>query len=99
MGLRRLFQRKAATAAAPGPGPAQDLQARPPAPAKAPLSAEQEEDLRSAWAELTEAAERSKVISFRACTRAAGSWTENPAAVRAVAAILRDSPKDGRQTT
>lgn len=99
MGLRRFFQRKAATAAAAAPEPAYDHQSRTSLPAKAPLSAEQEEDLRSAWAELTEAAEQSKVISFRACTRAAGSWTENPAAVRAVAAILRDSPKDGPQTT
>jgi hypothetical protein len=91
MGLRRFFQRKAATAAAPAP------QSRTPLPAKAPLSSEQEEDRRSAWAELTEAAEQSKVISFRACTRTAGSWTENPAAVPAVAAILRDFPKDGQQ--
>ncbi|MFE5839887.1 hypothetical protein [Arthrobacter sp. NPDC056493] len=97
MSLRRLFQRKAA--AAPGRGPAPDLPAEPPAPSKAPLSAEQEEDLRSAWAQLTEAAERSKVVSFRACTRAGGSWTENPAAVRAIAVTLRDFPKDGAQPT
>jgi hypothetical protein len=99
MGLRRLFQRKGATAAAPSSGPAQELHAEPSVSARAPLTAEQEEDLRSAWAELTEAAEQSKVISFRACTRTAGSWTENPAAVRAVAAILRNSPKDDPQTT
>jgi hypothetical protein len=101
MGLRRLFQRKA-----PAPTPGTALQAPaaaqpgPPASEPAPpLSAEQAEDPREAWAELSEAAQQSKVLNFRACTRTGQPWAENPASVRAIAKILRDLPKDGPQTT
>jgi hypothetical protein len=101
MGLRRLLQRKA-----PPPSPAitsqalEVVRAGSPSPEQPPLSAEQAEDLRDAWAELSEAAQQSKVLNFHACTRTGqSSWAENPAAVRAIAAILRDFPKDGQQTT
>lgn len=100
MGLRRLFQRKAA-----GPAPAVTPQAREvvqeesSSKEKAPLSAEQAKDLREAWAELREAAQQSKVLNFHACTRTGQPWTENPASIRALAAILRDLPKDGQQTS
>lgn len=64
-----------------------------------PLSPELLEDLRCAWDELAEAAKASKVISFHACTRTGRSWTEDPAAVRAVAATLREFPDTDSQRT
>ncbi|WP_458113854.1 hypothetical protein M1D88_07155 [Arthrobacter sp. R1-13] len=62
-----------------------------------PLPLELLEDLRCAWDELTAAAKASKVTSFQACTRAGRSWTEDPAAVRAVAATLREFPVSDSQ--
>jgi hypothetical protein len=100
MGLRRLFQRKAAapvpavTSQAP-----ETAQGGPSSPGHAPLSAEQAEDLREAWAELSEAAQQSKVLNFHACSRTGHPWTEDRATIRALTAILRDLPKDGQQTT
>jgi hypothetical protein len=95
MGLRSLFQRKAATAAPVVPV----VEAAPHVP-DAPMSPELPEDLRCAWAELTEAAKHSKVTNFQACTRTGRPWTEDPAAVRAVAATLREFPDtDSRRTT
>lgn len=85
MGLRRLFQRKAATSAPLG------TDAAAPTPA-APMSPELQEELRVAWAELTEAANASKVTNFHACSRTGRPWTEDPVAVRAVAATLREFP-------
>lgn len=94
MGLRSLFQRKAATAAPIGP-----VVAAGPVPG-APMSPELQAELREAWAELTEAAKASKVTNFHACTRTARHWTEDPAAVRAIAATLREFPDtDSQQTT
>jgi len=94
MGLRSLFQRKAATAAPMGP-----VQAAAPVP-DAPVSPELAEELRVAWAELTEAAKASKVTNFHACTRTGQPWTEDPASVRAVAATLREFPEtNSRRTT
>lgn len=56
------------------------------------LSPEQLAELQTAWVELTEAARGSQVTSFHACTRAGGPWTEDPVAVRDVAATLREFP-------
>lgn len=95
MGLRSLFRRKAATAAPLGP-----VQVAAPVP-DAPVSPELPEDLRCAWAELAEAAKHSKVTKFQACTMTGRPWTEDPAAVRAVAATLREFPDTtagGRQS-
>jgi hypothetical protein len=86
MGLRSLFQRKAVTTARVSP-----VQAGNTGQDEA-LSPERQEDLQSAWVELTEAARGSKVTSFHACTRTGRPWTEDPAAVRAVAATLRLFP-------
>ena len=64
------------------------------------MSPELQTELREAWAELTEAAKASKVTNFHACTRTAQHWTEDPAAVRAIAATLREFPDtDSQQTT
>ncbi|MDQ1058544.1 hypothetical protein QFZ23_002445 [Arthrobacter globiformis] len=64
------------------------------------MSPELQEELSAAWAELTEAAKDSKVTSFQACTRTGLPWTKDPAAVRAVAATLREFPKtNSRRTT
>jgi hypothetical protein len=70
-----------------------------PSKEKVPLSAEQAEDLREAWAELSEVAQQSKVLNFHACARTGHPWTEDPASIRALTAILRDLPKDGQQIT
>jgi len=64
------------------------------------LSPERQEELQAAWVELTDAARGSKVTSFHACTRTGRPWTEDPAAVRDVAATLREFPDtDSRRTT
>jgi len=60
-----------------------------------PLSPEHPEDLQAAWAELSAAAKSSKVTNFHACTRSGRPWAEDPAAVRAVAATLREFPSLG----
>jgi hypothetical protein len=57
-----------------------------------PLTAEQLMELEEAWAELAAAQEASELTNFHACTRTGRSWTEDPAAVRAVAATLREFP-------
>jgi hypothetical protein len=86
MGLRSLFQRRAAAAAPVDPVPTVAVP-------DAPVSPELQKELRVAWAELTEAAKTSKVTTFQACTRTGRPWTEDPAAVRAVAATLREFPE------
>jgi hypothetical protein len=91
MGLRSLFQRKFAAAATVVP-----VQAAAHVP-DASMSPELVEELRVAWAELTEAARASKVTNFYACTRTGRPWTEDPAAVRAVAATLREFPDTDSQ--
>ena len=55
-----------------------------------PLPPEELAELQKAWAELTEAAKGSGVSGFHPCTRNGRSWERDPAAVRALAAILRD---------
>jgi hypothetical protein len=62
-----------------------------------PLSREQLAELQEAWVELAEAAKGSRVTSFHACTRTGRLWTEDPAAVRAVAATLREFPASDSQ--
>jgi hypothetical protein len=86
MGLRSLFQRKAATTARVSPVLAATAEQ------EEPLSTELQEQLQTAWVELTEAARGSNVTSFHACTRSGQAWTEDPAAIRAVAATLREFP-------
>lgn len=90
MHLKHLFHRRAKATGSPAP------ELAGAGAAKAPLA--QTKDLLEAWAELTEAAENSKVMSLHACTRSGIPWAQDPASVRAVAAILRDFP-DGQQTT
>lgn len=91
MGLRSLFHRKSHTTAPVGPVPADTADQNPPLPP------ERQDELRAAWGELAKAATGSKVISFHACTRTGQPWTEDPAAVRDVAATLRDFPVSDRQ--
>jgi hypothetical protein len=57
-----------------------------------PLTAEQLMELEEAWAELAAAAEASELTNFHACTRTGRPWTEDPAAVRAVAATMWEFP-------
>jgi hypothetical protein len=63
------------------------------------MSPELLEELRVAWAELTEAAKASKVTNFQACTRTGRPWTQDRAAVRVIAATLREFPETGSQRT
>jgi hypothetical protein len=91
MRFRSLFQRKAGTAARVSPVLAAT------AGQDEPLSTELQEELQAAWVELTEAARGSRVTSFHACTRTGRPWTEDPAAVRAVAATLREFPVSDSQ--
>jgi hypothetical protein len=56
---------------------------------------EQLAELEQARAELAQAAEGAGMTAFRACTRkGTTSWEDDPAAVRALAAILRDYHAD-----
>jgi hypothetical protein len=91
MGLRSLFQRKAVPTASVSPVLAATAEQ------EEPLSTEVQGELQAAWVELTEAARGSRVTSFHACTRAGRPWTEDPAAVRAVAATLREFPVSDSQ--
>jgi hypothetical protein len=90
MGLRSLFRRRPTTAGT--------AEATPAAAGPEALTAEQLVELEAAWAELSAAAEASEVTTFSACTRNGRSWTENAAAVRAVAATLRELPAAEDQT-
>lgn len=54
-------------------------------------------DLEDAWVELMEAARESQVLTFDAHTRSGQPWAEDPTAVRAVAAVLREYPLGKRQ--
>lgn len=64
----------------------------------APLTAEQEADLKDAWAELADAARESKVNNFQACSRGGKPWQDDPAAVRNLAALIRRVGKDDTGT-
>jgi hypothetical protein len=86
MGLRSIF-RKSARAA--GTGDSTPAAGGPET--REPLTAEQLMDLEDAWAELAAAQEASET-NFHACTRTGRSWAEDLAAVRAVAATLREFP-------
>jgi len=88
MGLRSFFQKSPARADVGRPVTAGQIESVE----REPLSPEQLAELQEAWVELTEAARGSKVTSFHACTRAGGPWTEDPVAVRDVAATLREFP-------
>ncbi|MDQ0619205.1 hypothetical protein [Arthrobacter globiformis] len=91
MRFKHLFHPKTKASGSPAP----ELSGR--CGANAPLA--KTGDLQEAWAELTEAAQGSKVMSFHAYTRTGTPWAQDPAAVRAVAAILREFPADGQHTT
>jgi hypothetical protein len=93
MGIRSLFRKRPATAAAGDSTPAEEG-----SETREPLTAEQLVELEEAWAELAAAAEVLEVTNFHACARTGRSWTENLAAVRAAAATLRDFPATGDQT-
>lgn len=98
MGLRSFFRRSPAGTDAGQPVCAMQIASvQITSVEKEPLSPEQLAELQEAWFELTEAARVSKVTSFHACTRAGGPWTEDPAAVRAVAATLREFPASDSQ--
>ena len=84
MRLRNLFHREPATATPMAAAP------ESAAPQDEPMSAEYLEELRAAWAELAEASKASTVPNFHACTRTGRPWTKDPAALRAIAATLRD---------
>jgi hypothetical protein len=90
MGLRSIFRKRPARA-----GTADATPAAGGPETREPLTVEQLMDLEEAWAELAVAQEASELTNFRACTRSGGSWTEDPAAVRAVAATLREFPAPG----
>ncbi|MET3952852.1 hypothetical protein ABIB29_003716 [Arthrobacter sp. UYEF36] len=87
MGLRSLFRKR--------PRATGTRKSTPQAGAREmrePPTTEQLIDLEEAWAELAAAQEASELTNFHACTRTGQPWTEDPAAVRAVAATLREFP-------
>jgi hypothetical protein len=86
MGLRSIFRKR------PAAGTGDSMPVAGGAETREPLMAEQLLDLEVAWAELAAAQEASELTNFHACTRTGRSWAEDPAAVRAVAATLREFP-------
>ena len=84
-GLREIFRRKTA-ALAPISSPAA---ATTPIPEQ-PLSPEALEELRNAWAELDAATKESGVKNIHACSRSGAQWQKDPAAVRTIAAAIRE---------
>lgn len=89
MGLRGFFRRSRTKA--DGGLPA----ARRTGPQAGESTPEQLAELRQARAELAQAAEGAGVTAFHACTRKGTSfWEDDPAAVRALAAMLRDYRAD-----
>jgi hypothetical protein len=90
MGLRRLFPGSTETAL---PGPASEGTSGPEASES--MAPEQLAEFQQAWVELALAAERPGGVGhFHACTRNGKSWQDDPASVRAVAALLRDHQSD-----
>jgi hypothetical protein len=89
VGLRRLFKQKTAA-----------VSARLGTASAAPLAWDapqaRQGELQAAWVELIEAAKGSRVTSFHAYTRTGQPWTDDPDAVRAVAAALREFPAPDR---
>lgn len=96
MGLRRFFQRNTSTGVA-GQGMPAAVAAADDGSQDA-LTPEDLAELREAWADLAEAAEGSGSVNFSACSRDGKSWQENPATVRAIAALLREHPAREEQT-
>ena len=90
MWLRSFFRGHQAATRPPGTAVAERMEHE-----REPLPPEELAELQKAWAELSEAAKGSGVSGFHPCTRNSGSWEHDPAAVRAVAAILRDFGTEG----
>lgn len=88
MRLRSLFSRRQASAVL-------DSSAAAPNPAEGPeqLTPEQLMDLKDAWSELSHVAEAAGVRSLRACTHDGSAWQQNAAAVRSMAAMIRELPE------
>lgn len=92
VGLRHLFTRhRTLQPAAPSPATIH------PVP-EVPLTAEQEADLEAAQAEFVQAVRRAGVSKLHACSRGGGHWQEDPQALRAISALLRDLHLDDRNT-
>ena len=85
MWLRSFFPGRQATARPPGAAVAERIEQEPE-----PVTPEELAELQEAWTEHAEAARGSGVSGFHPCTRNGRPWEHDPAAVRAVAAILRD---------
>ena len=91
MGLRNLIRRRPVHRA-PTVNPAAAQEPRNEVLPPRRLEAE------AAWAELTAAAKGSAVTDFHAFTRTGKPWTEDPAAIRDVAATLGEFPaRNGHQ--
>uniref|UniRef100_UPI003F495756 hypothetical protein n=1 Tax=Paenarthrobacter nicotinovorans TaxID=29320 RepID=UPI003F495756 len=54
------------------------------------MNPEDSPKLVQAWAVLDAVAELAGIAEFRACTRDGTAWQQNPAAVRVIAATIRD---------
>ncbi len=67
----------------PAPMPAQTV--------RKPLTPEQLADLNSAWGEFRHVAAEAGVKSFHACSRDGGRWQDDPATVRAMTALIKET--------
>ena len=88
MRIRSLFSRRPASARL-NPYPV----APNPAEEREQLTPEQLVDLKDAWSQLGRAAEAAGVRSMRACTNEGSGWEQDAAAVRRMAAMIRELPE------
>ncbi|WP_420181247.1 hypothetical protein [Paenarthrobacter sp. TA1.8] len=86
MGLRNILNRVRRASAAQAPAAV----VRAPMPEeRKPLTPAELADVEEALVELRQAMDESRVTSFRACGRGGRHWSEDPDAMRAMAATFR----------
>ena len=94
VGLRHLFTRHRTpqpVRSAPGPATVKPVE-------QVPLTAEQEADLETARTEFVQAVREAGVSQLHACGRGGSRWQNDPQALRAISALLRDLHLEDKNT-
>lgn len=94
VGLRHLFIRhRTPPPAGPSSAPATIHPVEP-----VPLTAEKEADIEAARTEFVQAVREAGVNQLHACGRGASRWLDDPQALRAISALLRDLHLEDKNT-